>query len=86
MSIDVRWVRCGNLLFDDVITGVNASLPTLRWFNRNLNSEQKLAVRRILEGTTRPLPYVIYGPPGTGKTVTVVETTLQILTLIPDSR
>lgn len=63
-----------------------AQLPTLRWANRQLNAEQKLAVRRVLEGSTRPLPYVIYGPPGTGKTVTLVEAALQVLSMVAHSR
>ncbi|XP_068212921.1 RNA helicase Mov10l1-like isoform X2 [Palaemon carinicauda] len=64
----------------------SGKVPVLEWFNKKLNAEQKMAVRRILEGSTRPLPYVIYGPPGTGKTITLVETALQTFTLINHSR
>ncbi|KAF6339941.1 Mov10 like RISC complex RNA helicase 1 [Rhinolophus ferrumequinum] len=56
------------------------------FFNPVLNENQKLAVRRILSGDCRPLPYILFGPPGTGKTVTVIEAVLQVYHTLPDSR
>ncbi|KAM5250575.1 RNA helicase Mov10l1 [Hipposideros larvatus] len=56
------------------------------FFNPVLNENQKLAVRRILSGDCRPLPYILFGPPGTGKTVTIIEAVLQVYHALPDSR
>ncbi|PFX21336.1 putative helicase MOV-10 [Stylophora pistillata] len=49
------------------------------------NKEQEQAVKNIVAGTSRPVPYLVFGPPGTGKTVTIVEAIKQVLKLFPES-
>ncbi|XP_007454145.1 PREDICTED: putative helicase Mov10l1 [Lipotes vexillifer] len=68
--------------------GLVSGAPKTReeFFIPLLNENQKLAVRRILSGDCRPIPYVLFGPPGTGKTVTIIEAVLQVFHALPDSR
>ena len=52
-----------------------AKLEQLRLHNPHVqtNEAQLAAVRAVVQGVARRVPYVIFGPPGTGKTTTVVE-------------
>ena len=49
-----------------------------RPYNRDLNEEQRLAVKSIVAAEKRDVPYVLFGPPGTGKTTPLVEAVLQL--------
>jgi hypothetical protein len=61
------------------------SIQPSRWFNRDLNEEQRVAVASMVETTDQPVkaPFVLFGPPGTGKTITVVEAIKQVATNVP---
>ncbi|RKO84949.1 hypothetical protein BDK51DRAFT_32659, partial [Blyttiomyces helicus] len=45
---------------------------------RNLNEEQLLAVKNVVQHTNGRVPYLIFGPPGTGKTKTLIEAIMQV--------
>lgn len=77
---------CCPIIKNEVKLPSNNASATMKWYNTSLNDRQKIAVRRILNGNCRPIPYVIFGPPGTGKTVTVVECILQVFSNISSSR
>lgn len=57
----------------------NKASVSIKWYDANLNSEQKGIVHSILSSSLCKIPFLIHGPPGTGKTKTLVELTLQIL-------
>lgn len=77
-----------SFLFPDLKVTVALQFPgqhLSQWFNPLLNNPQKKAVKQILCGSCRPMPYVVLGPPGTGKTITLVEAVCQVATLVDHS-
>ncbi|CAM9319414.1 unnamed protein product [Chrysoparadoxa australica] len=63
-----------------------SSTPIERWWQPQLNTQQKEVVQRILDRSHCPNPFIIFGPPGTGKTMCVIESILQVIALRPGSK
>ena len=55
-----------------------ASAEPVKYFNADINREQRNACFDVVHNLHGSCPYLIWGPPGTGKTTTVVETMLQL--------
>jgi helicase MOV-10 len=51
---------------------------TVSPFNQKLNEAQQRAVKSVVAGSARQVPYIIFGPPGTGKTTVCVEAVAQL--------
>ena len=66
-------------LFDIKSANVPAALaeiPDGQWFRKDLNDDQKLAVRKMI---STPDLAMVQGPPGTGKTTMIAEATYQFV-------
>ncbi|KAG1686823.1 putative helicase mov-10-B.1 [Nymphon striatum] len=61
-------------------TSKNVNSDDVKFYNKDIknNPEQKQAVENIVNGSSKPIPFLLFGPPGTGKTVTVVEAIKQV--------
>lgn len=82
LEFDVAPEKCP-IIFKD-----HKKVEILEWFDKRVetNNEQMMAIKKIVNCTAYPFPFIIFGPPGTGKTSTLVECVAQILQHKPDSR
>ncbi|CAO1434380.1 unnamed protein product [Diamesa hyperborea] len=55
----------------------------LNYKNKSIanNIEQKTALKRIINGSAFPSPFLLHGPPGSGKTTTIIEAIVQLVSL-----
>eukprot|EP01080_Neovahlkampfia_damariscottae_P007590 gene7590-11913_t len=60
-------------LFPDKIKEKNFEPIELKFFDKELNEEQKKVCRDVMSNSHIGAPYSIFGPPGTGKTRNLIE-------------
>ena len=80
---DNKWIGLVNPLYGIRVEDNGVRVTTQ--FNTNLNAEQMIAVKNIVEKRSTAC-YILFGPPGTGKSISLVEAIKQICHKRPNEK